>query len=857
MISVNNTDFRFSYAEVAFLRQYLDFWEGTGTPLNPAVFDTPQFCLLGGGITSPDNQVSHSEVFIRNYLLGQQYLESKNLSQRIFPVAWVPDDFGHSPQLPVLVEAMGMKAIGLSRVPGSPQPGLCNTTQKAATDIRQNGLSFYWPGRDGSSILTHFMPTTYYGIADFCPGDAQASMAAFLDDCDDCVWPNDIIFATEGGDWQYPRNNSVPGGNPGYLYDWQGVLAASNSSWTGQLVTFDEYYSALMQNPNGIKNFTLFAENYYTGYFASRPQLKINHYAATQLLLGAEVLSSIFTVFNGSTPDELNAKINATWDLLVPTTHHDFISGTACDAVHYFGQNCDDIGNCPQPPKPLPEGGWDEKGQLAMSNLTVILANDSMTFAMDQLSRSVQWTQKPGFIPVVVFNQLGLDLPGTSMVEMNDPTGGIGNYRTVIDGSPGPLQRTQDGKLLFQVPGMPSMLYKIVELGPCAETCNVTESIPQTINASSYLLSNGLVNITLERDAGWSIANLTIGSDSYVQPNTHANSIELWGDTGNLYQFGMEYETGCTPLEFTHNSTLTCAGPATLLENGPIRWRLTAPLKDSFGNLYSTQYELVRGETFVRITTTGAAPHQGSFSVLTSFPMMTPTGKTATALEYGTAYSWEDRNPQKSWDGLTFRATHNFAQLVTAQGGKAVTAVYHNGMPAWTIDVGEGGMLKGALLRNTPGTDRAQSGTDTDRHTQRYTLDVQSQLAETGYPLKMALYTHTPLRAVPLNISVTPHPTMPQRAQLAAPWEDDVVLAVAKTSNDSLVVRVQRANSTEHEIGVMFPWRNSTNLQLPKIVSALENTIQGAPTVRPSENVPGLYVYDAGRMLTTMNVPLN
>jgi hypothetical protein len=108
-------DFRFSYAEIAFLRQYLD-----DNPAKVGIFQEDRFCLLGGGITSPDNQVARSEVFIRNYLIGQEYLKSKGLEDNLFPVVWVPDDFGHSPQLPVLAEALGMKAIALSRVPGSP-----------------------------------------------------------------------------------------------------------------------------------------------------------------------------------------------------------------------------------------------------------------------------------------------------------------------------------------------------------------------------------------------------------------------------------------------------------------------------------------------------------------------------------------------------------------------------------------------------------------------------------------------------------------------------------------------------------------------------------------------------------------
>jgi alpha-mannosidase len=847
ILQSNDADFRFSYAEVAFLRQYLN-----DDPGKVDVFrdNMERFCLLGGGITSPDNQVTHSEVFIRNYLTGHEYLDSLGLADNIFPVAWVPDDFGHSPQLPVLVEALGMKAIGLSRIPGSPQPSLCPEKQLAAADVRGNGTSFYWPGRDGSSVLTHFMPETYYGISNFDPTNAHNGMTEFLAQCSDCVWPGGTIFATEGGDWQFP-NSSVPGGNPSSLYNWTGVTGALNSSITGKLATFAEYYDTLMTNPTTLRNFTLFAENYYTGYFASRPQLKIDHYKAAQLLMGAEVLASILTIYNGTTPDmqaSLQAKIGAGWDLLVPTTHHDFVAGTSCDEVYYSGGNCGNQ-NCATP-NPPPGGVWDSKGQLSMSNETVTLARDAMSTAMDQLSIVVQWTPEQNIIPVVVFNQLGLNLPDTAMVEMDDPSGGTVAYQVVVDGAVGTVQRSWNGKLLFQVPGMLSMAYKVVQLRPLLGP--TPPFLPQSINSETYLFGNGAVNLTLVQDSGWAIGNLTIGNRWYVQPGAPANRIGLWQDDGNIYQFGMEFiaPQGCSTGTFAPNSSLNATGPASLVENGPIRWRFNVALNDTFGNLYSTQYDLVRGETLVRINTTGAAPHQpGGWSVMASFPMRTADGATATALEYGTAYFWEDREPQKSWAGPTFRASHDFANLVTTQGGTAVGAVYHNGIPAWTINATT---LHGVLLRNTPGGHRGAAGTDNGTHSQYYTLDVQSQLANTGHPLRTSLYAQTPLRAVPLDLSQDAS-KMPAAAQLASVTPLDVVLAVGKTTNGSLVLRVQRSNSTNQDVEVDLPWRFNTSGPLPSIVSALETPIDSAPPVTTSK---ASTFFRANRVLMTLEVPL-
>ncbi|KAF8137987.1 glycosyl hydrolases family 38 N-terminal domain-containing protein [Mycena galopus ATCC 62051] len=854
ILQSNNTDFRFSYAEVAFLRQYL----GDDTAKAGIFNNTEQFSLLGGGITSPDNQVAHSEVFIRNYLTGHEYLDSIGLTDTIFPVAWLPDDFGHSPQLPILVEALGMKAIGLSRIPGSPQPGLCPELQPAAADVCGNGTSFYWPGRDGSSVLTHFMPHTYYGISNYNRTDPRNAMTQFLGTYGSCVWPGDTVFATEGGDWQYP-DSTFPGGDAGFLYNWTGVPGSLNSSVTGQLATFAEFYDTLMNASAALKNFTLFAENYYTGYFASRPQLKIDHYEAAQLLIGAEVLASILTVYNGTTPDmqaALQAQIATGWELLVPTTHHDFVTGTAPDSVYYSGTSFLNL-SCTASPLPGPSGvPWDAKGQLSMSNQTVAFAADALNAAMTQLSTAVAWTPTPNIIPVVVFNQLGLDLPDTALVEMDDPSGGTVGYQVVVDSLVVPVQRSSEGKLLFQVPGMFSMAYKIIQLQSCS--CRPTPIFPQrSIDNETFAFGNGVLNLTLVQNSGWAISNITIAGESFIQPETTANRIGLWQDSGNLYQFGMEFTDSCCTGTFAPNSSLSAAGPAVLLENGPVRWRVSAPLRDIFGNVYSTQYDLVRGETLIRINTTGAAPHQTSvlppadilgWSVMASFPMTTANGMTATALEYGTSYAWEDREPQVSWtDGPTFRASHDFAQLVTTQGGTAVGAVYHNGIPAWTINATT---LHGVLLRNTPNGGRGASGKDNGTHSQYYTLDVQPQLASSGNPLRTSLYANTPLRVIPLNLSQPLGRQMPANAQLASVGPPDVVLTVGKTANSTLVLRIQRSDPGIQDVQVTLPW--SFNAPAT-IVSALETPIDTAPPVKPSQMD---YLFQANRMLMTMKVPL-
>ncbi|MFP2896678.1 hypothetical protein [Corallococcus sp. 4LFB] len=110
--------FAFSVTEVGYLQRYARDNPAGITAFAEAGED---FCLMGGGITSPDNLVCAGELFIRNYLVGRTWAKQVGLGGNLYDSAWLPDDFGHDPQLPVVLNAMGLTTAGLSRVPGSPQ----------------------------------------------------------------------------------------------------------------------------------------------------------------------------------------------------------------------------------------------------------------------------------------------------------------------------------------------------------------------------------------------------------------------------------------------------------------------------------------------------------------------------------------------------------------------------------------------------------------------------------------------------------------------------------------------------------------------------------------------------------------
>lgn len=110
------TPYRYSVCEMGFLRAVLD--------LEPNLLEqfrrdhlATQLAIEGGGITSPDNLLTHGEAFIRCYLLGTAW-QRATLGVTT-TVCYLPDDFGHDAQLPVVLEAMGFAGVTFSRLPGS------------------------------------------------------------------------------------------------------------------------------------------------------------------------------------------------------------------------------------------------------------------------------------------------------------------------------------------------------------------------------------------------------------------------------------------------------------------------------------------------------------------------------------------------------------------------------------------------------------------------------------------------------------------------------------------------------------------------------------------------------------------
>ncbi len=802
----------YSIAEVAYLQRFATVHPDLLQPLRQVGEDLR---IVGGGITSPDNLLPSGEAFIRDYLVGKTWVD-QNLGLPIRQ-AWLPDDFGHDAQLPIVLEAMGLEGVGFARVPGVdtsksfsfgavPPPG------SVASDLLQQGLDFVWQARDGSETLAHWMPGSY------CQGDPPLRSPLSTIDAvrqvlatNQPASPTPYIFVPIGCDFRPPQAGLLD-----LVSMWNAQEYASTGVWA-VAATFDHYEQLVDAHRDVLQTRRFDPTPYWTGFYASRPVLKSLHLRATQALLGAEIFGAIAdAAARGNEDDWLQQvrgrtdAIGGGWATLVPGNHHDFITGTALDKV-YQGEQI------PRLSTAISQG--EAERTRAMSDIVAAIA-----------------PQPAGENAVVVFNQLGFSRQGVAEVA---------GFEGQLPGN-ATVQASAEGGTLFAA-RVPSLGYATADSAatevPAAQQVVLTVST----DGGTVVFENAALRATTSRDSGWSLTSVI---DKQTQHETIAsgqvgNSFGVYHDDGGLYRFGDEME-GCHLT--SDGAPETAAGGATVMESGPLRARVVGQVTID-GQMFEKEYQLIAGEPFLRMRSTGAAPT--ATSVLVRFPL----AGAIDDLAYGTAYHWHHQVPARART-LTFEATHDF--LVPSFQGHPLAAFFHAGVPAWAAQPGGG--VFAALWRNAHQEVcdvYGASGIDAEPHTADYALRVASGIGdpEHGGQLREALAFEIPLQAM----VGTPSGTLPRSFSLASASPDSAMITAAKASTadpSTLILRIYQPTDAPLQINVRtgaasrFPatWRLGVSGR-----TALESDLPAAAVSRLAlSGSPDTFSFVATRALTTV-----
>jgi alpha-mannosidase len=801
-----------------------------------------QLGIEGGGITSPDNLLSHGEVFIRNYLLGTDWLRSTLGLSSSF--AYMPDDFGHDAQLPVMLAAMGFTGVSFSRLPGSwasSQTQPLDGGDSLWQELMASGADFSWQASDGSTVLAHMMQHGYQqgnGLKDYCddPSQAVTVVQGYLD-ANQASSPAPCVYVPCGNDFALPIPCLVQ------IADAYNA-AAPTPGVTAVAATLPEYMAVVAEWAAGggdLATRALDPTPYWTGFYATRPALKILHHAAARALLGAEALGAIADTLK--TADALawapvaaarRSAITQGWEALVPSTHHDYITGTAVDSVY-------------------------TEEQLPLLETAATIARGARRTATQEIATVVSASPGSGEVAIVVCNELGFTRAGA--VAITAPRGTmVGSVRTP-DGSHAPVQTLGDDRWLLQAEA-PSFGYATYYLSD--QTVSPSPAVTVTDDGDAITLASAALRAVVSKTASFGITSLIpmiegVDQDDLIPTSATGNQLVFYQDLGNIYNFGNEFDDS----DLSQVTGTLATSDVAIVERGPLRARIQARVSFDDGQgqtaSYLVEYALVAGEPFLRMAITGAAPLPADpssggtpYAVMVRFPLAAGgSAATIDGVVRGTPYHWHDQLPVAYWSAPTFQATHHF--VVPSAAGVQLAGFYHRDVPAWAID--DSGAMIACILRNTPGTDpwpsapegRGANGVDFARHRRAYALRVPQGLATTSdlLPTFEESWAYTaPLRAAlagaPSAGVSQQHPVdaaLPATFSLAQVTSGNAILTVAKGGKadaGALVLRLYQPSNTSQSVTIALAEQLAASALTP--ITALEQPISGAQPVAVTDN---------------------
>lgn len=269
----------------------------------------------------PDEFLVSGESHIHNLLLARR--AARDLDVPLLQVGYIPDTFGHVSQMPQILRGFDIDNAFIWR-------GLGGT----AEDLKEE---FLWEAPDGSSVLTHWFPDSYYQMPflhfdnpDRPPEDKLGRIHAAFEHFGARA-TTDVVLMPYGGDHR-PIDPRLAA-----------KIALANEDMAGKgdirWATPDEYIAAIRErNPQlatiqgELRGFGPDNPHVLPGVLSARLYLKrLNFTGQTWLQRYAEPLSAVAWLQGSRYDDGLLWKA---WELLIQNHPHDSICGCSIDEVH-------------------------------------------------------------------------------------------------------------------------------------------------------------------------------------------------------------------------------------------------------------------------------------------------------------------------------------------------------------------------------------------------------------------------------------------------------------------------------------------------------------------------------------------
>lgn len=308
--------------------------------------------LTGTGVTTPDTVLPSTEAILRDYLLGQEWLRENGMTAEP-RLAYLPDDFGCSPALPSILEALGFDRTCLTRIDGMhfvgadyrpassyPLPG--SSAELLSRELRTQ--DFVWRAPDGAEVLCHWNAFTYFqgdmlahlgiirwmGMVFGVPWRTGRHVARRIRGLVRQLAPlsrTPYLFCPIGCDFNGPIHDLVA------LLDRYNRTHYQRTGVWAVNAGMDDHMALVDCHRASLPVLELDPNPYWMGFYASRPGAKrLCNRVSRKLVLG-EKLS-----FLAGRSDDAAREVSRAWDLVAVSNHHDFITGTSPDRVFWQEQ---------------------------------------------------------------------------------------------------------------------------------------------------------------------------------------------------------------------------------------------------------------------------------------------------------------------------------------------------------------------------------------------------------------------------------------------------------------------------------------------------------------------------------------
>ncbi|KAH8359520.1 hypothetical protein KR093_007364 [Drosophila rubida] len=355
-----NPDMKFIWAEISyFSRFYEDLGEHKKQQMKLLV-KKGQLEFVTGGWVMPDEANSHWRNVLLQLTEGQTWLKE---NFNITPTSsWSIDPFGHSPSLPYVLQRSGFKNLLIQRTHYSVKKELA----------LQRNLEFYWrqiwDTSGSSSLFTHMMPFYSYDIPHTCGPDPKVCcqfdfkrIGSFGLSCPWRVPPRaiddnnvasrsellvdqwkkkaelyrtNVLLVPLGDDFRYKQNTEWDVQRVNYEKLFEHINGHSTLNVEAQFGTLQDYFDAVhsvagQSFPSLSGDFFTYADradNYWSGYYTSRPYHKRMDRVLMHYLRAAEMLNAWKS---WEAQAGFSQKLELARRELSLFQHHDGITGTA------------------------------------------------------------------------------------------------------------------------------------------------------------------------------------------------------------------------------------------------------------------------------------------------------------------------------------------------------------------------------------------------------------------------------------------------------------------------------------------------------------------------------------------------